>query len=609
MARKLKTDLWKKAYLIEFVDDTGLQDAFTFSVPPESEEITYSQRKSETKTFGGLHVDDYGLDAVKISLSGSTVNQDLKKIYRPRSSYKEKWSVTDEWMTGEQEIYYLRDLLHKYKAGENRGKEIKIMLYDLSKINYVKGQSGAIKNYWRVFPGDFKIRRASDRPFTYKYSIEFTAVDFEDSENMKNILAPKLGFAKSALDLMGKGVEWLEKGMEYIDIANSYLEDLNSSMRDVAEILDAYADVLTGYIDGVANMMDTANDIIKIPGDVSEKVLNIGLEFMNAAKRLSKSAETISDKIRSYFTKDWVPQEVSDEYNMTKTEIADTWVVFCKNFEDVANSIHAASKSSNLPTPTVGETPDRSEVAGFGGFGTGGSGGGGSGGGSGGGGSGGGGSGGGSGSEDAGGGAAGSQATSRQSIVLSYGYFSVTLTSTDSLESLAAEYCGSPDRAIDIAVYNGVASIDELNPGGTIKIPILNPSSRHLLNRIYSRPEDRDNYGRDIYLDNEGYTAASTSGDYLLTGGVNNLNQAILLRLRESVNKRIRLNAYGIRTNISDTIAGVAYIISSIDLTVSRDPRVSAVDNIKFTGVGDGLDITVEYTDINHNNGSVAGSA
>jgi hypothetical protein len=162
MARKLKTDLWKKAYLIEFVDETGaLLDAFTFSVPPESEEITYSQRKSETKTFGGLHVDDYGLDAVKISLSGSTINQDLKKIYNPKAP------GADKWMTGEQEIYYLRDLIHTYKAGENRGKEIKIMLYDLSKINYIKGQSGVIKNYWRVFPGDFKIRRASDRPFTY----------------------------------------------------------------------------------------------------------------------------------------------------------------------------------------------------------------------------------------------------------------------------------------------------------------------------------------------------------------------------------------------------------------------------------------------------------
>jgi hypothetical protein len=192
---------------------------------------------------------------------------------------------------------------------------------------------------------------------------------------------------------------------------------------------------------------------------------------------------------------------------------------------------------------------------------------------------------------------------------LSYGYFTVALTSTDSLESLAARYLGSPDRAIDIAVYNGAASIDELNPGDAIKIPILTLSGRNSRNRIYARPEDRDNYGRDIYLDNEGNTAASASGDYMLTGGAANLSQAILLRLRESVNKRVRLNAYGIRTNVSDPVAGIAYIISSIDLTVRGDPRVSAVDNIKFAGAGDGLDVTVEYTDINRNSGSAAGRA
>jgi hypothetical protein len=161
--------------------------------------------------------------------------------------------------------------------------------------------------------------------------------------------------------------------------------------------------------------------------------------------------------------------------------------------------------------------------------------------------------------------------------------------------------------AIYIAAYNRVASIDELNPGDAIKIPVLTPSGRRSSNRIYARPEDRDNYGRDIYLDNEGYTAASASGDYLLTDGVENLNQAILLRLRESVNRRVRLVAYGLRTNISDPTAGVAYIISSVDLTVRRDPRVESVDNIKFSGIGDGLNVTVEYTDINHSNGSAAG--
>ncbi len=62
----LAKDLYKKSYLIEFMneEETESEAVFTFSVPPESEELSYPQRKNETKTFGGLHVDDYGIDAV-----------------------------------------------------------------------------------------------------------------------------------------------------------------------------------------------------------------------------------------------------------------------------------------------------------------------------------------------------------------------------------------------------------------------------------------------------------------------------------------------------------------------------------------------------------------
>ena len=102
----LNANYWKKAYLLEFKTNKLLTDAFTFSVPPENEEFIFPQRKSETKTFGGVVVSDYGNDLVQISLSGSTINQDLKLIY--------KSSLGSDRMTGEQEIFYLRDLLKKY---------------------------------------------------------------------------------------------------------------------------------------------------------------------------------------------------------------------------------------------------------------------------------------------------------------------------------------------------------------------------------------------------------------------------------------------------------------------------------------------------------------
>ncbi len=65
-----------RAYLFEFLDKNGgVERAFTFSLPPQSEEITLPFRKAETKTFGGIHIDDYGVDAERNVLSGDTAGK------------------------------------------------------------------------------------------------------------------------------------------------------------------------------------------------------------------------------------------------------------------------------------------------------------------------------------------------------------------------------------------------------------------------------------------------------------------------------------------------------------------------------------------------------
>ena len=45
---------WRKAYMLEFLEGDDLRECFTFSVPPESEELQFPQRVTETKTFGGI---------------------------------------------------------------------------------------------------------------------------------------------------------------------------------------------------------------------------------------------------------------------------------------------------------------------------------------------------------------------------------------------------------------------------------------------------------------------------------------------------------------------------------------------------------------------------
>jgi hypothetical protein len=315
---------------------------------------------------------------------------------------------------------------------------------------------------------------------------------------------------------------------------------------------------VVGFVDGATSFIDGVNAIVSLPRTIQLKALNIGMEIQNATNRLMKSVASLAENCRDMFTSEYreIPQEVLDQYAMNNEEFKDSIDVMLDQAENSANELAAAAKSAEIPDVTVGN-PDPE--------------------------------------------------TGEQRIVLSYGYTSVQLKSTDNMESLAKQYLGDPDKAIDIATYNGVDSLSCLRPGDTIRIPITTRTQKMTNNLIFSRREDRDNYGRGILLTDDGFIVPSYSGDYALTSGADNLSQSVLLRLRESVAKRIRLNAYGIRTNISDPTAGVVYIISSIELTVNGDPRVESVDDIHFQSRGDYLNVNVLYSDINNSSGKAEG--
>jgi hypothetical protein len=585
-------ELYRKSYLIEFYsdDENRPTDVFTFSLPPENEELTYTQRKAETKTFGGLHVDEYGIDAAKIVLSGSTVNQALKMIYRGNQS--------SMWLSGEEEIYYLRDLIQKYRSIDSlqRNQKGKIVIYDLSKTSYLntEGHRTPIKNYWQAFPGDFKIRRSSDRPFTYKYSFEFTGIDLEDGgvfiseegppnpeldkdkpeqiqEIMDELFGNKDTGKKGALDsiknekidkeeIEEKVKRVMEKNGEVSNAINDMgnIKSYSFSLDMIDEMIDSVSDRVVGFINDATRKINDISELIALPRTIEMKLVNLGMEVVNATQNLRRACDDLVESCRLTLSAEGykIPQEVLDQFEMNYEEFKDSITENLNKIQNLSNELVAAAKSSTIPDVMVGN-PDPE--------------------------------------------------TGGQRIVLSYGYTSVTLKSTDTLESLASQYFGDPDKAIDIATYNGVASLNDLQPGATIRLPITQLTRKISNNRIYARREDRDNYGRDILLTDDGWIVTSASGDYELTSGPKNLSQAVLLRLRESVAKRIRLNAYGIRTNIGDPTAGKAYILSSIELTVRNDPRVSSVDNIRFTGVGDSMNVSIIYRDINSVSGNATG--
>ena len=155
-------------------------EIFTFALPPEAEDFDYSQRVNETKTFGGAIIDDYGNDTFKIVLSGSTVNNERKLIYKGTKALP-------GYLTGEQEILKLRDLI--YKGGELENLEDKkVYLYDLSKMNLLQiaASSPTTGSWWRVHIKSLKIKRSKDKPFTYSYTLDMIGYR-EDYDTRKSL--------------------------------------------------------------------------------------------------------------------------------------------------------------------------------------------------------------------------------------------------------------------------------------------------------------------------------------------------------------------------------------------------------------------------------------
>jgi hypothetical protein len=210
---------WRKAYMIAFVkNENEVEDVFTFSVPPESESLEFPQRITETPTFGGVVFDDYGNDTVKIRLTGSTINEERKLIYRGNKKLP-------DYLTGEKEIFKLQELFDKWGSLENPDfASKKIYLYDLSKMNLLQiGAGSPARNYWRIVNKGLKIKRAKDKPYTFNYELELTGI-VDESRTMPPLFSGGFG---DFLDGIQKAV--------------AVIETVAEITKEIADAVDALA--------------------------------------------------------------------------------------------------------------------------------------------------------------------------------------------------------------------------------------------------------------------------------------------------------------------------------------------------------------------------------
>lgn len=554
MAKLLNADYWKKAYLLEFRINGKLSDAFTFSVPPENEEFSFPQRKSETKTFGGAVVADYGNDLVQINLSGSTINQEVKLIYKSTLGY--------ERLTGEQEIFLLRDLLKTFGQRDKlKGKEV--YLYSLNGGGNVSHNP----KWWRIYVGQLDVSRNKDKPFCYNYKFSATGepevISKHDRDNVFEALASahdnvgswnnkieeiiaKMNNTADKLEEFGAG--YLKEASELITKAKTNIYNFNAACK-------RYTDIVSGLITGVG---DISTDTIML----GDKVLYSALRFYptilasvwNSCVSTCETFKALGDYLCNiddiYFsTSSWQTIKELFDDSVSNQDIADVYSSLA--YEGIISANRSvAITSKNLNDLGFAVVPGNT-------------------------------------GED-------------DRVITTYGYKVVSITDGETnWDQLAQDYYGDASLGSIIATYNSQSIDSELLVGQSILIPKLNfAESQNFNNEVYNTPDIKDNYGKDLMIKDGDFSIYN--GDLGLISGTENLRQALLNRYSTLVGARIRLEVYGIQASIGDALnASSSLIQASVHQTTIEDPRVESVEDIQFNGNGDKLAVSVIYIDRN----------
>ena len=558
----LNEKLWKSAYLIEFLKDGILQDAFTFSVPPQSEEFVYPQRVSETKTFGGTVIDDYGNDSCKITLSGTTINQELKLIYRGIKGFKR--------LNGQDEIFYLKELLEKYGKYTNlSGKEVR--LYALN--SGMKNKGGKNQKSWRIFVNELQIKRSKDMPFAYFYTLNCIGVPLNTTV-LNSKLLKAINDIKGAFDSLVDGVYSVlaaaEQFLSIIDDFANLVSTIKNGIESVGGLIDSFTGLAAGAIDKVTNVV---NETLSLNDTVLSTALrlhpkSVAISLYNATADLFTSCKELKDWWGDFAVGENPEyKQMCSNYNISEQQFKDT---FQKSFGNVQTSgaalMSAVEKSTGTGAQQALVLP-------------------------------------GTGSES-------------DSVVIAKGYQEYVYTEGDTWATLSQNFYNTPELATMLQLYNSDISLDSMSPGDTIYIPNIsaNSSNLFLANEIYIEPTVNDIYGEDVKVTKEGDIAfrKTGDGDFVLVSGISNLNQAILARLSTSINSRVRNVVYGIRNETGsasvDSAAIASYITSSIEETILADPRVESVEELNWSG-GDGetINVSVVYKTITGNRNTYVG--
>ncbi len=192
---------------------------------------------------------------------------------------------------------------------------------------------------------------------------------------------------------------------------------------------------------------------------------------------------------------------------------------------------------------------------------------------------------------------------SRNSVPVSFSYSGLkqyTVKGADTLQSIALSQLGDITLWPNITYVNKrILGNSDLVSGSVIFIPVQeaaggSPNNENKPGYIISEDTQRDPYGADLLLDADG-NLILTAGNATLVAGVENIKQAINMRLNTETGSMITQSAYGIiaQAGFAGTSMAVKYMEMSIRRVIMQDPRVHAVESLTVEFDSDVIHVNV----------------
>jgi hypothetical protein len=536
-------DLYKHSIFFEILslDQNGeagtTLESFAFSMPPSNIEIVQGQRVTTTPTPGGFFVDNYGLGAAKITISGETGNEESRlTILGP--------GKTPRSLTGQESYFEFRNKIVRYSQ---KSENYTMRFYDLTNSGTVnlfrKNSFDKVSKYteaWEVVLDESSLRRSNVKPMFYPYSISLTGIRPLGTFN------PRL--AKNAVGFLSNIREKIDSATETVSIFNANLELFLSNnfeyLTDITDILSSTNSFLKQLTNFTGLFIEYEQKIGGLFQDVvseTETALNSGLQLISfpydTLETAREQIRLVRSKTESFLTKATIDGKAAlDKYDWDKTQDPVSEIgQKTTDIETSFNGIMTTAKQSSSYEP-VGAIAVNGVVTPI------------------------------------------------------YGFSIMSVLENTRLDKLAKDLFGDPDMKDMISGINGIYSNDELIKGTVLKIPILSPNTRYANNAVYNVPGENDDVlGRDAKVNEDGIFVTDPS-DYSLTSGDETIIQAILFRLAEKKGRQLRDGTYGIVFQIGEALNNESpFEILSISLaeTLIQDPRITDVYDLNFLGDGD----------------------